>query len=233
MRGVQGLLFDKDGTLFDFQTSWGRATAGLIADLAGGDPARAARLEAALAFDGATLRFARESVVIAGTLDDVLGLIAPVLPGWPRAALAARIAEMAHSAEMAEAVPLRPLMGRFAAAGLHLGVATNDGEAPARAHLARAGVLTAFGFVAGYDSGFGAKPDPGMCAAFARAVGLAPALVAMIGDSTHDLLAGRAAGMRTVAVLTGVATADDLAGFADVVLPDIGHLPGLLGLSAG
>jgi hypothetical protein len=52
----------------------------------------------------------------------------------------------------------------------------------------------------------------------------------MIGDSTHDLDCGRAAGMTTVAVLTGLADRDDLAPHADVVLPDIGSLPGWLGL---
>jgi phosphoglycolate phosphatase len=47
----------------------------------------------------------------------------------------------------------------------------------------------------------------------------------MVGDSRHDLAAGRAAGMHTVAVLTGPARDEDLRPFADVVLPDIGHLP--------
>jgi phosphoglycolate phosphatase len=47
----------------------------------------------------------------------------------------------------------------------------------------------------------------------------------MVGDSRHDLIAGRAAGMPVVAVLTGVAGADELAPVADAVLPDIGHLP--------
>ena len=42
-----------------------------------------------------------------------------------------------------------------------LGIATNDGEVPARAHLTRAGILDSFAFVAGYDSGHGAKPDAG------------------------------------------------------------------------
>ena len=56
-------------------------------------------------------------------------------------------------------------------------------------------------------------------------MGLPPASIAMIGDSRHDLLAGRAAGMPTVAVLTGVAEAAELASVADAVLPDIGHLP--------
>lgn len=47
----------------------------------------------------------------------------------------------------------------------------------------------------------------------------------MIGDSTHDMVAGRAAGMVCVAVLTGLATNRDLEGHADVVLRDIGGLP--------
>jgi phosphoglycolate phosphatase len=47
----------------------------------------------------------------------------------------------------------------------------------------------------------------------------------MVGDSLHDLHAGRAAGMRTVAVLTGMASHADLAPHADLVLPHIGHLP--------
>ena len=50
----------------------------------------------------------------------------------------------------------------------------------------------------------------------------------MVGDSTHDLIAGRAAGMWTVGVLTGIAATDELAPYADAVLPDIGHLPGWL-----
>ncbi|MGB3148663.1 MAG: HAD hydrolase-like protein, partial [Paracoccaceae bacterium] len=55
--------------------------------------------------------------------------------------------------------------------------------------------------------------------------GLAAGEVAMVGDSLHDLQSGRAAGMRTVAVLTGIAKRAELEPFADVVLADIGQLP--------
>jgi hypothetical protein len=47
----------------------------------------------------------------------------------------------------------------------------------------------------------------------------------MVGDSLHDLHAGRAAGMRCSGVLTGLRREADLAPHADVVLPHIGHLP--------
>jgi phosphoglycolate phosphatase len=126
---------------------------------------------------------------------------------------------------MSEAVPLRPLLSALRGRGLRLGVATNDSEAPARQHLANHGITDCFDFISGYDSGHGAKPGPGMCLAFASQLGLDPARVAMVGDSRHDLEAGRAAGMRVVAVLTGVARREDLEPHADVVLPDIGAIP--------
>jgi phosphoglycolate phosphatase len=87
-------------------------------------------------------------------------------------------------------------------------------------------VLGHVDFLAGYDSGHGAKPAPGQLLAFCAATGLPAEAVLMVGDSRHDLAAGRAAGMRTVGVLTGLASADDLARDATVVLDHIGHLPG-------
>ena len=111
-----------------------------------------------------------------------------------------------------------------------LGVATNDAEAAAQSQLRGLGLGGYFDFLAGADSGHGAKPDPGQCLAFCAATGMQPAQVAMIGDSTHDLHAGAAAGMVPVAVLSGPATREDLAPHAAVVLPDIGHLPGWMGL---
>ena len=114
------------------------------------------------------------------------------------------------------------------ARGLRLGVATNDAEIPARAHLDAAGVTDRFDFIAGSDSGHGGKPAPGQLLAFCATVGLPPSDVIMVGDSLHDLHAGRAAGMRSIAVLTGMATEADLAPHATTVLPDIGALPGWL-----
>lgn len=224
---IDGLLFDKDGTLFDFRISWGRWAAGFLASVATSE-AHALELGRAIGFDAASLGFAPESPVIAATAADIAAALAPHLPGQSVATLTALIDETAGGAPMSEAVPLLPLLSGLRASGLKLGVATNDSEIPARQHLAAHGITDCFDFIAGYDSGHGAKPGPGMCLAFAGMLGLDPARVAMVGDSRHDLEAGRAAGMRTVAVLTGVAPASDLAPHADVVLPDIGALPGWL-----
>lgn len=228
-RQIAGLVFDKDGTLFDFRTSWGRWAQAFIADMAH-DEGHADRMGQAIGFDLATSHFAPDSPVIAGTAFEIAGALLPTLPNFNRDTLTEMIDEAAAKATMAEAVPLHPLFRQLRGAGLKLGVATNDSEAPAHAHLAAHGLTGYFDFIAGADSGFGAKPGPGMCLAFAAAVGLDPAEVAMIGDSRHDLEAGRAAGMICIAVLTGLASHVDLAPHADVVLADIGELPAWLKL---
>ncbi|MEL7013970.1 MAG: HAD family hydrolase, partial [Pseudomonadota bacterium] len=109
-----------------------------------------------------------------------------------------------------------------------IGLMTNDTEFAARAHLNEAGLTHFFDMIIGYDSGYGAKPSPDPLLAFAHETELRPERIAMVGDSTHDLIAGRAAGMQTIGVLTGGASAATLAPYADVVLPDIGHIPAWL-----
>ncbi|MDV4143635.1 HAD family hydrolase [Shimia sp. FJ5] len=225
---VDGLLFDKDGTLFDFGATWNSWAAGMIRDFADGDAEMAARIAAELDFDLPSEKFLPESVVIAGTNREAAEAVARAVPGQDVEEMELRLMHAAADAPLAPAVALAPFLDGLAGLGLRLGVMTNDTEYAARAHLGEAGVAEKFHFIAGFDSGFGAKPAPGPLLAFADAVQIDPARVAMVGDSTHDLIAGRAAGMQTIAVLTGVAGADELAPFADVVFPDIGHIAGWL-----
>jgi phosphoglycolate phosphatase len=226
-RMIDGIVFDKDGTLFDFRLSWGRWAEGFLTSIAR-DPGHRAALADAIGYLPARGTFRPDSVVIAATAADIAAALLPHLPGRSRQDLTAAIDQAAAGVTMAEAVPLVPLLTGLRARGLRLGVATNDSEAPARAHLAAHGLTGLFDYVAGYDSGHGPKPGPGMCLAFARAFDLDPARVLMVGDSRHDLEAGRAAGMRPVGVLTGIAQKADLAPHAEAVLPDIGALPAWL-----
>lgn len=225
MTEIRAVLFDKDGTLFDFNATWSAWSRRLLLDLAGGAEAQARSLGEVIGYDLGTGAFAPGSPVIAHTPDEIAEVLLPHLPGMAPAALVARMNALAATATMVPAVPLQPLLAGLRAAGLRIGLATNDAEAPARAHLEQVGIAALFDFVAGFDSGHGTKPGPGPLLAFAASVALRPAEVAMVGDSRHDLVAGRAAGMRTVGVLTGPAAAVELAPLADVVLPDIGHLP--------
>ncbi|WP_372610758.1 HAD family hydrolase [Aquicoccus sp.] len=227
---IDGIVFDKDGTLFDFAATWESWALAFLDRVTQGDREWAADLGARVGFDYENQCFAPDSIVIAGTPDEAATALLPGLPGMARARLVAILNEEAARAPQAEAVPLRACLAALRDAGLRLGVATNDAEAPARAHLAAAGVVGMFDFIAGCDSGHGGKPAPGQLLAFLDHTGLAPERVAMVGDSTHDLLAGQAAGMRRIGVLTGMAVHGDLEALADVILPDIGHIAGLIGL---
>ena len=225
---VDAILFDKDGTLFDFGATWEGWAESFLLRATGGDRPRAARIGQHIGFDLQARRFEPGSIVIAGTPDEVTERLLPHFPDRGFDDILRMLNEEAEHAPQAEAVPLLPLLGRLRDLGLRLGVATNDAEGPALVHLEAAGVRVYFDFIAGCDSGHGAKPQPGQLLAFAERIGLSPDRIVMVGDSTHDLIAGRSAGMQTVAVLTGLAEAAVLAPYADAVLPDIGHLPAWL-----
>lgn len=221
---AQALLFDKDGTLFDFQKTWAGWVAGLIRERAGTDVVLATGLSNALGFDLVRERFLPESIAIAGTALQTARLVLEYYPNMTAEQLARDFDKAAEVVVPVEVLPLPEFLDDLIGLGLLLGIATNDGEASARAQLNVFKVTDRFDYIAGYDSGFGAKPDAGMCSAFSDQIGIDPGQIVMIGDSLHDLHAGRAAGMQCVAVLTGVADADELAAVADIVLPDISHL---------
>jgi len=197
---IKGILFDKDGTLFDYNATWGAWTLGMLENEAAGDPSVVAQLARVLGYDVENRVFFPDSIVIASTVGELADAILTVVPG-DRDALIVRDA------------------------GFKLGIATNDAEAPARLHLQRADVERFFDFIAGYDSGYGGKPAPGQMNGFLKAVGLQASECLMVGDSLHDVHAGKAAGMRTVGVLTGPAPREELAPHADVVLNSIAELP--------
>ncbi len=230
---IRGILFDKDGTLLDFEATWRGFVSDLLDDLAPGDSGLRARLADVAGVDPKTHRFRPGSPIVAGTTAEVAALWAPHLAGRSAAQIEAeanrRAAEAASRGPAAAAADLAGLLDGFLAGGMALGIATHDSEAAARAHMRALGVGDRFGFVAGYDSGHGLKPGPGMVEAFARHAGLRPSEVAMIGDSLHDLGAGRAAGAGlVVGVLTGPAGEAELAPHADRVIGSIEDLPALL-----
>lgn len=226
---VHGFLFDKDGTLFDFNETWSNWTLGVIDHFAEGSAELAAHIAQTIEFDLTKRAFLPTSPIIAGTNREAAELVASALPKPDIDYVETYLAEAATQAPLAPVVPLGPLLTELREIGLKLGVMTNDTEQGAHAHLNEANVLELFDFVAGHDSGFGAKPDPDPLLAFAHKQRLDPQTVVMVGDSTHDLIAGRRAGMQTIGVLTGPALAAELAPYADHIIPDIGHLPNWLG----
>ena len=222
---ISGVIFDKDGTLFDFQSTWGIWTAQVLARIAGSDEALLQQLAEALGYDTQTRRVQPGSVIVAATPMEIAAVVKDCIPALSQTQICDWLNEEAKTAPQVLVTDLHRLTAELRRINLGLCVMTNDAEAPARAHLASVQASDLFDFVIGSDSGFGAKPQAAPLLALADKMEIPAAACIMVGDSTHDLRAGRAAGMRAVAVLTGLAEADELAPLADAVLPDVSHLP--------
>ncbi len=232
---IRGILFDKDGTLLDFDATWPPAYAAVAEELAGlaGDPALAPRIMRLGGYgDGGVLDPA--SVFACGTTSEIVDFCArlPELGGLE--GVAARVDEI--FTEFGKRGPLAidnlaALLIALRGRGLRLGLATNDSIASADAWLAYNDFEPFFDFVAGADSGYGPKPDPAVFHAFCAASGLAPAEVCMVGDAITDAELARAGGAGlSVIVQSGVEVNDALAALADEVIDSVAELGGLLGV---
>jgi phosphoglycolate phosphatase len=224
---IAAVLFDKDGTLIDFDGTWGPAIHAVIHALAKGEESAMRAQADVLHFSLEEKRFRATSPIIAGSSAQYGKMWGQAIGRTDYAALRQEIDALSAVESLKALAPIgRPLeaLAALSAQGLRLGVATNDSEASARRHVEALGLLH-IEFIAGYDSGHGGKPEPGMVLAFARHLGVEPGAVAMVGDSIHDLHAARAAGALAVAVLSGPATRAELAPHADHIVDDIGALP--------
>ena len=228
---IKAILFDKDGTLIDFNATFAPATALVIRELAAGDEEKARRLAKAVEFDLDKEEIDSNSVLVAGSLENITAQWADSVVGNSLEDQTAVVDALyvKYSIETVQAFPwLLSTLDALRADNLPLGIATNDSETAAKAHMARLELTDRFTHIFGYDSGHGAKPDPGMVTAFAEALSLPPKAVMMVGDSSFDLKAGRAAGAVAVGVTSGHYGEDILAPHADHVLPDISALPALV-----
>jgi phosphoglycolate phosphatase len=229
---IRGILFDKDGTLLDYWKTWLPINRTIAMFAASGDARLAAELLRAGGHDPETDRVTPGTVLAAGSHDEIAEVFAGVLKERTPHNLAIHIERLfreggAKHSVLIDGVP--DVLQQLKARGVTMGVATNDSIGGLKASLAPHEFLGAFMFLAGCDSGHGAKPEPGMALAFCEAAGLRPQDVAIVGDAVHDLEMGRRAGLGLkVGVTTGTSPRAELEPHADVVLEGLGELLGIV-----
>ena len=94
-------------------------------------------------------------------------------------------------------------LGALRGAGARLAVVTSKSHALARRGLARCGLDEYFGVLIGADDVQEHKPHPAPVLAALDRLSADPGDTIFIGDSPHDIEAGRAAGVQTAAALWG------------------------------
>ena len=209
----------------------GRATYPVMRQLAGNDEAIVARLADLMHYAVAERQFRPTSPLIGGSPAEILAAWGSVLGRLHDPSLLDELNKAFADATLRDLMPIGDPVGvldSLRARGLKLGLATNDAEANAMEQLRALGLDSHMDFVAGYDSGHGGKPAPGMVLAFAAAIGAEPSAVMLVGDTPHDLHAARAAGAIGVAVLSGPMGRDVLEPLADHVIGSIADLPDLV-----
>lgn len=224
MNAPRAILFDKDGTLVDFDRTWGPSAGAVMAHLAGDDAAALERLHHVTQYLPAEKRFLQTSPLIAGSSRQYGPLWAEALRRPSETAFFHRIDELFIEHGRRYLTPIgRPAqdLARLHEAGLPLGIATNDAEANARIQAELLGLTGMLQAIYGYDSGYGSKPSPGMIEQFCRLTGLPPGSVALVGDTHHDLATAKAAGAMSVLVRCGPSPVDDFADQADLVVDNV------------
>ena len=126
---------------------------------------------------------------------------------------------------------LRPIDGisglleRLAKAGARIAVVSSKKTDYIELGLNRLGLGSWIDVIVGADNTHRHKPDPEPLLHAGTLLDAVPARCVYVGDAVTDVVAGRAAGMATIAVTWGAATADDLAGAGPTaVVGDVAEL---------
>lgn len=197
---VQAVLFDLDGTLIDSAPELGAAA----------DRMRVDRGMASLPLS------AYRSMAGAGAR----GMLGVAFGLRPEDAQFAELREeffknyealMLDGSHVFEGI--EALIAQLDARGLHWGVVTNKASRFTVPLTANMPLFRTAGAIISGDTTPHAKPHPAPLLEAAQRMGIDPACCVYVGDDQRDIVAGRAAGMRTVAVAYGYLGAE-----ADVTL---------------
>lgn len=229
MSRIRAILFDKDGTLLDFNATWLGFVKEIAMEAAGGIADQSDLLLEAVGYDHSNQSFRAGSAVAAGTTVDIIASMYPDASEDERRTLAAKADRQSAIIGRDRAVPLPGVidaLGVLHTNGYRLGLATNDATEGAEATLLAFGVAHLFDAAYGYDAVANPKPAPDVLFAFADTVDMHPSNVAMVGDNTHDLEAARSAGAGlSIGVLTGNSGHAELNPLADVIVDSVADLP--------
>lgn len=236
MAKITGILFDKDGTLLDFDKSWAPVNRKASLFAAAGDEILADRLMVICGMDPLTGKVSSGSLFAAAAPSEIATAMSNAGALFDADELTRHL-DRIYVEGARNAVPvtdLASLFQRLKGRGLRLGIASSDNEASIRLVAERMGLLAYLDYIAGYDSGHGVKPHRGMIDGFARSQGIDVSEIAMVGDNTHDLhMAHNAKAGLAIGVLTGTSGQEALEPFAHYVLPSVDDLEALLDRLAG
>ena len=222
---IKAILFDKDGTIFHFNDTWGPWFYDILNELSEGNKKKLNQLSISLKFDLEKKVFKIDSPFIAGTGGETTSKIVSLFPDLKESELIEWLSVRSRDVLGKPIDNLHSTLNQIKKMKITMGIATNDTEAGALHQLEKNNIKQFFKYIYGSDSGYGFKPNTGMQEEFLRVTNLHPKNVIMVGDSTADIISGNNIGMISIGVLTGPLKREHLQKNADFVLDSISELP--------
>lgn len=235
---VTCIVFDKDGTLLDFDHTWGMRTANWIRALAAILPGKKHHFDffsQAIGYDWKNQRVMPDGPIAVTTAQKLVTLAAGALyrEGLPwheseRLAVQTIRQEMGAPFQASEVQPVGDVAGtirRLRDAGFLLAVATGDDRDPTEETLSLLGITSEISVIVCGDDPLPEKPDPAALFHIRDQTGIQTEQMLMIGDTINDMLTGRNATVAGCIGITG-STGDPtkLAPHADALLSSIEQL---------
>jgi phosphoglycolate phosphatase-like HAD superfamily hydrolase len=229
---AEAIIFDKDGTLIDFDAMWGGWTvhlAGQLQQASGLDVHKA--LYNSMGYDEVTKKVRANGKLAAPPMAQLYRLTVEVML---TSGLSSEKAE--HVVAQSWCIPdpillakpftdTRALFASLHSKGIKIAIATADDRAPTQAMIEAFDIDEYITTMVCADDGIPSKPAPDMVLTICERMQLDPSKVMVIGDTTSDLKMARSAGAGlAVGVLSGVSSARDLAAHADLILESVDEL---------
>ncbi|MBC7876935.1 MAG: HAD family hydrolase [Anaerolineales bacterium] len=229
---AQAIIFDKDGTLINFDAMWGSWTVFLAEQL---HKASGLEVQSSLClmmgFDENTKKVLAHGKLATSPMAQLYRFTVEVMQSL---GLSTEAAE--HIVEKCWCIPdpvllakpftdMRELFRKLQNENIKIAIATADDRAPTQAMIEAFDIEEYISSMVCGDDGVIVKPAPDMVLEICRQINIDPSKTIVIGDTVADLKMARAAGAGlVVGVLSGVSSTKDLAPFADVLIESVDEL---------
>jgi len=236
---VEAIIFDKDGTLIDFDAFWVTISIKAIKDilkrLEKEEIPVEEILEAFGVHEGTT---DINGILCKGTYQQMGHIVHDIVCQYGCEISCDEAVQMViqaynQNSDAGEIIPITPnlveVLTELKKRNKQLVVVTTDNEVITRKCLKKLGVEELFDKIYTDDGKMPTKPDPFCVFDFCALTGIKPERVVMVGDTMTDVTFAKNAGIPVIGVAKTEKNKQILAPHADIVVSDLSHILEILG----
>lgn len=235
---IKGIIFDKDGTLIQFDAFWISVSVNAINQILKQLNREDIPVEEILLSIGVENGVAdTDGLLCKGTYEQIALAISDVLKKYDCMVSEDKFVPMVldaynRNADSGEVLPtcenIAGVLGGLKSSGIKLAVVTTDNFEITQKCLVKLGIEHLFDKIYTDDGETPVKPDPWCALDFAKQMNLEKDEIIMVGDTMTDILFAQNAGIGVIGVGANDENRQRLAKHADAVFPDISHIPAFL-----